>query len=62
MHYSIEFKSRPRTAGVGQSFRRKCEAKSVGDSFVGDFITFDRYEKMLASKERVVAAKTGFQL
>jgi len=34
---------------VGRSFRKKKETENSDDK-IGEFITFDRYDKMLASK------------
>ncbi len=33
----------------------------TGLESLGDFITFDRYEKMLSSKERVATTKASYQ-
>lgn len=46
---------------MGRSFRKKRD-NEITDENIGDFITFDRYEKMLASKEKVVVAKAAFQM
>lgn len=49
LHYPIEFKTRPKTAGLFRSFRKKHETSEESSS-IADFVTFDRYEKMIWSK------------
>ena len=56
MSYPISF-SRSRGKTAGSSFR--CKTGAIDDPFLGDFVSIDRYSKMIISKEKVLLAQTS---
>jgi hypothetical protein len=61
IHYSVDFKSRNAKSATppSRSFRRMKVANCTDFNY-GEFITFDKYDKMIESKEKVALTKHSY--